>query len=332
MDVPATGDPPRDPGDSLFLGESEAARLVRKQIGRVAKTDYTVLITGESGVGKELVAREIHARSARKHGPFVPINCAAIPDTLIEAELFGHEPGAFTDARATRRGAFELADGGTLLLDEVGDLSLSAQPKILRSLETGVIQRIGGEREHEVNIRVIAATNQNLQAMSKEKRFRQDLFFRLKILEIHVPPLLERPEDVPFLVNYFAGLIARYQGRPYSAISDDAMRLLTDYSWPGNVRELRSAVERAMVMSSDMVLDVGCFSLERAPQSSSLDEMLRVPWKDSKGRFERAYFTRLLDANGGSVREAARAAGLTPPALYKILYRLGIREPRAKGE
>jgi two-component system nitrogen regulation response regulator NtrX len=317
------------PIEELFLGESEAAGNVRKQIARVAKVDYTVLITGESGVGKELVAREIHARSGRKHGPFVPVNCAAIPETLIEAELFGYEPGAFTDARGSRRGAFEQADGGTLFLDEVGDLSLSAQPKILRSLETGMIQRIGGEKEREINIRILAATNQELQVMSKEKRFRKDLYFRLKILEIHVPPLRERPEDIPYLVDYFASVIARYQGRPYSAISEDAMKALTGYAWPGNVRELKSAVERAMAMSSDMVLGVGCFSLDQAA-ASTLDDMFGHRWKESKEKFEKAYFERLLEANGQNVRQAARVAGLSPPALYKILYRLGLREPKRK--
>jgi len=317
------------PIEELFLGESEAAGFVRKQIARVAKVDYTVLVTGESGVGKELVAREIHARSARKHGPFVPVNCAAIPDTLIEAELFGYEPGAFTDARGSRRGAFELADGGTLFLDEVGDLSLSAQPKILRSLETGTIQRIGGEKEREINIRILAATNQDLQVMSEEKRFRKDLYFRLKILEIHVPPLRERTEDIPYLVDYFAGVIARYQGRPYSVISEDAMKALNGYAWPGNVRELKSAVERAMAMSSDMVLGVGCFSLDHAA-ASTLDDMFGHRWKDSKEKFEKEYFQRLLEASGHNVRQAARAAGLSPTALYKILYRLGLREPKRK--
>jgi transcriptional regulator with PAS, ATPase and Fis domain len=313
---------------SLFLGSSEGARRVRKEITRVARVDSTVLILGESGVGKELVAREIHARSVRKRGPFVPVNCAAIPDTLIESELFGYEQGAFTDARNARRGAFELADAGTLFLDEVGDLSPKAQPKMLRAMESGSIQRIGDESVHPVDLRIIAATNQDLRVMSREGRFRQDLYFRLKILEIRVPPLRDRPEDVPYLANHFASVVAQYQGRPFTEISDGALRMLTNYSWPGNVRELRAAVERAMAMSSGMILDSGCFNLDQVSAGSSMDEIFKADWHTFKNQVERKYVERLLDRHSGNVSRAADEAGIARRTLYKILARLGIRHAR----
>lgn len=314
--------------ESMFLGSSEAARKVRKAIVRVARVDSTILILGESGVGKELVAREIHTRSARRLGPFVPVNCAAIPEPLIESELFGFEQGAFTDARGERRGAFELAAEGVLFLDEVGDLSGVAQPKILRAMESGTIQRIGGETERQVDLRIIAATNQDLREMSQTGTFRKELYFRLRILEIRVPPLRERPEDIPELANHFAKGLAESQQRPFAAIDDKALDLLMSYSWPGNVRELKSALERAMAMNSGMVLDAGCFQLDfyTGGGGSSLRDLLESDWKTAHTRFEKTYVTRLMRAHGGNVRAAARAAGLATRSLYKILDRLGLEK------
>ncbi len=325
-EAPVVSDPSHPGQDSPFLGESEAARLVRKQIERVARVDSTALILGESGVGKELVAREIHARSRRHAGPFVPLNCAAIPETLIESELFGFEAGAFTDARAARRGAFELAHGGTLFLDEVGDLSLAAQPKLLRAMESGAIQRVGSEAARTVDLRIIAATNRDLRRMSQESRFRQELYYRLRILEIRIPPLRERPEDVPLLADRFARAIATSQGRPFTAISESAMDLLRAYPWPGNVRELRSAIERAMAMNSGMVLDVGCFALDHlAGGTGALTELLRHDWPTAKEKFEQAYVRQALARSAGNVRKAAEIAGVSVRALYKILDRLGLK-------
>jgi DNA-binding NtrC family response regulator len=309
-----------------FVGDSDAAARVRSTIERVARVDATVLILGESGVGKGLAAREIHARSDRSGGPFVPVNCAAIPDTLIESELFGYEAGAFTDARGARRGAFEMADGGTLFLDEVGDLSLIAQPKILRAMETRVIQRVGGEAETPVDIRILAATNQDLQRKVRDGSFREELYYRLRILEVRVPPLRERLEDVPILAARFTEQIAQTSGRPFAGISETAMRALRGYTWPGNVRELRSTLERAMAMTSGGVLGPDDISLEgpTSDRFTGRDELLDQEFFAAREQFERTYVVRLLARHGGSVSRAARAAGLATRSLYKILHRLGL--------
>ena len=309
-----------------FQGKSEAAFNVRKRITRAARVDSTVLITGESGVGKELVAREICDLSRRRNNPFVPINCAAISEQLIESELFGHKAGAFTDARDARRGAFEMADTGTLFLDEVGDLSLVAQPKLLRAIETNEFVRVGGEKMRKVDLRIIAATNHDLRAMCRDGRFREDLYFRLCVLEIHVPPLRERIEDIPELAEYFAHRIAKSSRRPYSEISGQAIEQLQNYNWPGNVRELRALIERALAMSSGMILDESCFSLD--PLSGpgfNLRRLLRQGWRDARQEFETAYARDLLRRHDGNVQKAAHAAGLAPRSLYKMLQRLGLR-------
>jgi len=312
--------------ESRFRGRSSAADRVRRLIERAARVSGTVLITGESGVGKELVAREIHARSARRDRPFIPVNCGAIADSLIESELFGHEAGAFTDARDARRGAFELADGGTLFLDEVGDLSPHAQPKLLRAIENSEFLRLGGEKLLRVDIRLIAATNHDLRRMCRERRFREDLYYRLCIIDIHVPPLRDRREDVPELAELFARILAERSGRPFRRISGEALRALGRHSWPGNVRELRAMVERALAMSSGMVLDESCFSLDAALDgTSSLSRLLGSDWRDARREFEAIYANSLLRRHGGNVAAAARAAGLAPRSLYKMLQRLGLR-------
>ncbi len=316
---------PGGSGESRFLGSSEAAARVRKLVAKAARVDSTVLITGESGVGKELVAREIHALSERRNGPFIPINCAAIAEQLIESELFGHEAGAFTDAREARRGAFELAAGGALFLDEVGDLSPAAQPKLLRAIETGEIVRVGGEKIREVDLRIIGATNQDLHSMSRDGRFRADLYFRLCVLQIHVPPLRQRAEDIPELAEFFAARIAQTSNRPFTEISRAALAHLQDYSWPGNVRELRALIERALAMSSGMILDESCFTLEPSSGQIPIRDLLGSEWKEAKRAFETAYARDLLKRHDGNVQKAARAAGLAPRSLYKMLHRLGLR-------
>jgi len=299
----------------LFLGESRATLEVRKLIERSAQVDATVLITGESGVGKELVAREVHARSPRRREPFIPLNCAAIPDTLIEAELFGHEAGAYTDAREARRGAFELAHRGTLFLDEVGDLSLTAQPKLLRSLESGEIVRVGGGTSRPVDLRIVAATNHNLKRMCKEKRFRTDLYYRLRVLRIKVPPLRDRLADIPILAGHFACIFAEKLGRDFSEIDPTALEYLSNYHWPGNVRELRSVVEQA----------IGCFELDPISMpGSSFGGLLERDWKKARSGFEAAYAKRLLNKHQGNVQEAAKDAGMATGGLYKMLRRLGL--------
>ncbi len=326
-------DDPRQPpisDSALFLGVSEATLRVRELIAGAAATDAAVLVQGESGVGKELVAREIHARSSRSSGPFVPLNCAAIPDTLIESELFGHEAGAFTDARLRRLGAFEHADGGTLFLDEIGDLSPAAQPKLLRALETGEIQRLGDSQQRTVDIRVLAATHQNLRQMCKEGTFRKDLYYRLRVLAIKVPPLRERPDDIPFLAHHFAEMLSRRNRRPFEGIADDAMEYLQRHPWPGNARELRSAIERGLALGGDAELGLSAFDLDPlSVPSRTGDSMLVQEWKQAREQFERAYAQQLLARHRGNVQEAAKAAGLAQGGLYKMLRRLGLkpREP-----
>lgn len=305
-----------------FLGVSRAAAAVREQIERAASVDVPVLVVGESGVGKELVARGIHDRSGRGSGPFVALNCAALPDGLVESELFGHEAGAFTDGRSLRRGAFELADRGTLFLDEVGDLSATAQPKLLRSLETGEYLRVGAEQIRRADLRVIAATNHDLHRMSVENRFRADLLYRLRVIEIRVPPLRHRRDDIALLAERFAGQFSVAHRQPFRGFSAEAVHALIRYPWPGNVRELRSVVQRALSFRIDGVVDGSVLDLD--PVSAGrigLRALLDDDWKNARRKFEAAYASHLLGRFGGSVREAAHAAGLAPRSLYKMLRR-----------
>ena len=231
-----------------IVGSSEALRAVLRQIAQVAPTDSTVLITGETGTGKELVARAIHKRSARSARAFVSVNCAAVPASLIASELFGHERGAFTGALQRRQGKFELADGGTIFLDEVGELPADAQVALLRVLQEREFERIGGSRPIRVDVRVIAATNRDLQAAVAEKAFRRDLFYRLNVFPVEVPPLRERPADIPLLVEYFVHRFAKRAGKRIAGISSKTLDLLQSYPWPGNIRELQNVLERAVIV------------------------------------------------------------------------------------
>jgi transcriptional regulator with PAS, ATPase and Fis domain len=317
---------PRD----RFLGSSLAARRVRSWIDHAARVDATVLILGESGVGKEIVAREIHDRSQRASQPFVPVNCAAIPETLIESELFGHAAGAFTDARGARRGAFELADRGTLFLDEVGDLSSQAQPKLLRSLEAREIVPVGSESARPVDLRVIAATNHDLMAMTLAGAFRSDLYFRVRVLEIRVPPLRERPEDIPELAAHVLRLLDAGDPRGPLTIVPQAVRALQAYSWPGNVRELRAVLERAAALAGEArELDATHFGFESLPTSGASRGELRLrAWRWARATFESAYARHLVRKTGGDVRQASKVSGLALRSIYKMLHRQGLM-PRA---
>ncbi|HSN59609.1 MAG TPA: sigma-54 dependent transcriptional regulator [Ferruginibacter sp.] len=236
-----------------MVGVSGPMQKIKDTIEKVAPTDARVLITGENGVGKELVARWIHEKSNRNSGPMVEVNCAAIPGELIESELFGHEKGSFTSAIKQRIGKFEQANGGTLFLDEIGDMSLSAQAKVLRALQEGKITRVGAEKDINVDVRVIAATNKDLLKEVDEKNFRLDLYHRLGVIIIHVPSLNERREDVPFLVNYFLELVAQEYGQPVKQIDKVAMEELQQYNWSGNIRELRNVVERLIILSGKTI-------------------------------------------------------------------------------
>jgi two-component system nitrogen regulation response regulator NtrX len=236
-----------------MVGESPAIRKVKDMIERVAATDARVLITGPNGTGKELVARWIHAKSNRNESPLIEVNCAAIPSELIESELFGHEKGAFTSAVKQRKGQFELADGGTLFLDEIGDMSLSAQAKVLRALQENKITRVGGEKEIQVDVRIVAATNKNLQEEISKGNFREDLYHRLSVIIIQVPALNERIDDIPLLANYFLSIICAEYGMPLKRISPDAMQELQSQPWTGNIREFRNVIERLIILCENEI-------------------------------------------------------------------------------
>ncbi len=246
--------------EAKIVGQSRAVREVYKTIGKVAVSDVSILITGESGTGKELIAKAIHQNSQRSKGPFLAVNCAAIPRDLLESELFGYRKGAFTGAEENRPGYFELAHQGTLFLDEVGDLPLNLQAKLLRVLQEKEIQRLGSTEAKAVDVRILAATNQNLEKMVKEKKFREDLFFRLNVIPIHLPPLRERKEDVPLLCEYFLGKLAYEANIPLKMLSPEAMQMLEAYRWPGNIRELENVIKRAAILSANETLHVQDFA------------------------------------------------------------------------
>lgn len=236
-----------------IVGESAPIAKIKEMIDRVAATDARVLITGSNGTGKELVARWLHEKSNRNTMPFIEVNCAAIPSELIESELFGHEKGAFTSAIKQHKGKFEQADGGTLFLDEIGDMSLAAQAKVLRVLQENKLTRVGSDKDISVKVRVVAATNKNLQEEIQKGNFREDLYHRLSVIIIHVPPLAERKDDIPLLVNHFIRLICEETGMPLRKINDDAMQLLQKHAWTGNIRELRNVTERLLILGGDVI-------------------------------------------------------------------------------
>jgi two-component system nitrogen regulation response regulator NtrX len=315
-----------------LVGTSGAMDELRALIARIAPTDARVLITGESGTGKELVASAIHRQSPRAAKPFVTVNSAAIPRDLVESEMFGHERGAFTGASERRLGRFELADSGTLFLDEVGDLGAEAQAKLLRVLETGVIERVGGERPHTVNVRVLAATNKDLSRAVQQGHFREDLLFRLNVIPIHIPPLRERPEDIPPLVRHFA---RRQTARLGRAVELDvvALQLLTAYHWPGNVRELANLLERLTILSSGGILTADDV-LRVLPQDGTrpappaAHEWIDVALAEALDRYERELIVRALSAAKGNVADAARKLATDRANLYRRMRRLGIEPPR----
>ena len=313
-----------------MIGTSIALARVREQMAQVAATDSTVLIEGETGVGKELVARAIHDASARRDRPLVKLNCAALPRELVESELFGHEKGAFTGALAQRRGRFELADGGTLFLDEVGELPLEAQAKLLRVIQDGEFERVGGARSLRVDVRLVAATNRNLDAEVEAGRFRADLFYRLNVFPIHLPPLRERRGDIGARVRHFARQASRRIGRPLNGITPDFLAQATEYDWPGNVRELQNAIERALIVAVDGVLDAFEPTPSRRPPvprpepgpSTTVLRTLEAVERDHLHAVLRA--TRWqIEGSGG----AAEILGLNPSTLRGRLRKLGLFKP-----
>ena len=318
------------PGDRLVGSSAVMARL-REMLGRVAQTDARVLLTGESGTGKELAAAALHGLSRRARGPFVRVNSAAIPRELVESEMFGHEKGAFTGAHQQRRGRFELADGGTLFLDEVGDLGPEAQSKLLRTLESGEVERVGGTAPVTVDVRVVAATNRDLRQEIAAGRFRADLFFRLNVVPIHLPPLRERKADIPELAAHLLARLQARSGMTTPRLGDEALAALHAYDWPGNVRELGNILERLAILSPGR--DVGAREV-----TSLLGEAPPIAaWTPAAGplegdaalaerldAFERDLILRALDEAQGSVAEAARRLRTDRPNLYRRMKRLGI--------
>jgi two-component system nitrogen regulation response regulator NtrX len=316
-----------------IIGVSAAIEKVRELIGQASASDARILITGENGTGKELVAKAIHLRSSRADGPFVEVNCAAIPETLIESELFGHEKGAFTDAVSSRKGRFETANGGTLFLDEIGDMSLSAQAKVLRVIQEQKIERLGGEKTIETDVRIIAATNMDLEKACAQGRFRQDLFFRLNVIPLHVPPLRERASDIPLLLYQFLKDLDIDDLR----LEQDAVELLSSHDWPGNVRELKNLAERIAVMHSGASMDKEALSqlISKAggingtgaaqPGEFALPgNILERNFNEAKESFEKRYLEFQFFKNNGIISRTAEAIGIYPSNLHAKLKKYGI--------
>jgi DNA-binding NtrC family response regulator len=306
----------------------EMVRIYRL-IGQIAEAPATVLITGESGTGKELIARAVHHQSGRRAAPFVAINVAAIPDTLLESELFGHEKGAFTGAHARKLGRFELAHGGTVFLDEIGSMRLELQAKLLRVLQEREIERLGGGRPVPVDVRVLAATNINLRQAIRDRTFREDLFYRLNVVPIHVPPLRERRADIPPLVRHFVQKIARESHRDVRDVSPGALDVLTRYDWPGNVRELENVIHRAVVLASGPVIQLQDVPLDVAmPDSSRVaEEAGATSLRDACDQFERQYVLRVLERVHWNVSRAARLLGVHRNTVLAKLSAWGVRRP-----
>jgi DNA-binding NtrC family response regulator len=306
-----------------MIGNCAAMREVFERVRKVAPTDSTVLILGESGTGKELVARAVHELSPRKDAPIVAVNCAAIPDSLIESELFGHERGAFTGAVAEHRGLIETADGGTLFLDEIGELPAAAQARLLRVLQEGEIRRVGSARERKVNIRLIAATHRNLEQRVADGTFRSDLYFRLRVFEVRLPALRERGKDIDALAQFLLEKTCRRLNRTLLRMTPDAVAAIRDYRWPGNVRELENAIERAVILSEDGEITPDLLALDAGVRSDSpATEESAVSLEDYFRRFVIEHQDRFTET------ELAKRLGLSRKALWERRQRFGIPRPK----
>ncbi|MFH1017090.1 MAG: sigma 54-interacting transcriptional regulator [Pseudomonadota bacterium] len=317
-----------------IVGRSLEMRKVFGILEKVAPTNVTVVVGGETGTGKELVAKAIHQHSRRARGPFIVFDCGAVAENLIESELFGHERGSFTGATTTRQGAFELADGGSIFLDEIGDLSLELQPKLLRALESGEVKRVGADRPRKVDVRVIAATNRKLKDEVGKGRFREDLYFRVSVVQVYLPALRKRPEDIPALVKHF---IEQARKDPQATtqiegITDEAMRLLCEYQWPGNVRELKNAIDRGISFCDGHMIDVQFlpdYIQERSIVTKSHPSMDgALPFKEAKEKwvesFERDYLVECLRKNNMNISKAAKQAGIDRKSVQRLLKKYGL--------
>src|SRR5881397_1509927 len=311
-----------------IIGDSEPMRALREAIATAAPTSGRVLIHGENGSGKELVARAIHALSGRREASFVEVNCAAIPEELIESELFGHERGAFTGAVARRRGKFETADGGTLFLDEIGDMSLKTQAKVLRALEEQVVERVGGREPIKVDVRVIAASNRDLPAFIAQGGFREDLYYRLNVIPIEVPPLRQRRDDIPTLVEHFIAVFSAENGRRLKTMSGEALAYFLAYDWPGNVRELRNMVERLVIMTAGETIGPDDLPAPLRPKDAAIGAEAQRSFKDARDAFERAYILAELRANDWNMTRTADRLGIERSHLYRKIKAYGITPPK----
>jgi DNA-binding NtrC family response regulator len=322
----------RDFGFDNLIGSGPAMRRVFEMIQKVAETDLTVLIRGASGTGKELVAQALHQNSPRKSQPFVAVNCAAISRELVESELFGHEKGAFTGADARRAGRFEAADGGTIFLDEIGDMAPETQAKVLRVLQERSLERVGGTQPIEVDVRVVAATHRDLETEVKEGRFREDLYYRLKVVDLDLPPLRERTEDLPALAQRFLEQVAERLGREKKMLSDEALARLIRHPWPGNVRELRNVIEQAAVLTSGESIEEADLNLS-GKMGGAADQLPHhgdVPFSDAKKQvvedFERSFLLRALRDNDGNISRTAEAIGMVRQSLQQKIRELELRD------
>jgi len=312
-----------------IIGDSGVVRELRDAIATAAPSNGRVLIHGENGSGKELVAHAIHALSARKDGPFVEVNCAAMPEELIESELFGHEKGAFTGALARRHGRFELADGGTLFLDEIGDMSLKTQAKVLRALEEQAFERVGGKDTIRVDVRVIAASNHDLPALIREGRFREDLYYRLNVVPIDSPPLRARKDDIPLLLDHFLQILCAENNKRVKRVTGEALAYFLAYDWPGNVRELRNMIERLVIMVPRDVIDVDDLPAPLRPKDTAVGGEARArSLREARENFERAYIRAELRANEWNMTRTAERLGIERSHLYRKIKAYGITSPR----
>jgi DNA-binding NtrC family response regulator len=312
----------REEGFDAIVGKSPVMRKVFGQIRAVAPSRASVLISGESGTGKELVATAIHENSPRRNKPFIRVNCGALPMTLLESELFGHEKGAFTGAVARRAGRFEQADGGTLLLDEIGETTPEFQVRLLRVLQEGTFERVGGTETIKCDVRILAATNRRLLDMVNKGEFREDLYYRLKVVEISLPPLRERPEDIPLLVDKFLDEFSRYYGKPRPALQPKALAMLQSYPWPGNVRQLRNALEGAFVMSEG-TLTVNSFPEEIRRRTTKVP-VVEIPVEATLAEMERVMIRASLLHHGGNRVKTAQALGIGRKTLYRKMEEYGL--------
>lgn len=320
-------------GYGRLIGQTMAMRRVFDMIDKVSQSDITVLIQGESGTGKELVAWEIHRRSARHNQSFITMNCAALPENLIESELFGHEKGAFTGAVKQRKGKFEVAHEGSIFLDEIGDMSLNTQAKVLRVLQEKKFERLGGNQTLEVDVRIISATHKNLNEEMEKGSFRQDLYYRLKVIDIVIPPLRERKEDIPILVQHYLAEFSQKHNKTIEGVEPHAMRQMIEFHWPGNVRQLVNMLERSVVLASGPVLQKedlpDDLNLRSSFSEGFLDEIMHLPFKQAKdkitARFMKEYLARKLHENDGNISHTAAELGIHRQSLQTIMRRLGIK-------